>query len=100
MRGPLFLPELRHIPPPGTPLMITSQHPPRIVIQTPKNDLGTAVLVSLGHAMTDFADELGRLLAERGMSQRELARRANYDAGRINKICRAPNRPRRSWPRA
>ena len=36
MRGPLFLPELRHIPPPNTPLMITSQHPPRIVIQTLK----------------------------------------------------------------
>src|ERR1019366_5393438 len=35
-RGPLFLPELRHIPPPNTPLMITSQHPPRIVIQTLK----------------------------------------------------------------
>ena len=31
------------MPPPGTPLMITSQHPLRIVIQTPKNDLGTAV---------------------------------------------------------
>ena len=38
--------------------------------------------------MTDFADELSRLLAERGMSQRELARRANYDTGHINKICR------------
>src|ERR1019366_8445142 len=36
VRGPLFLPELRHIPPPSTPLMITSQHPPRIVIQTLK----------------------------------------------------------------
>src|ERR1019366_7924264 len=36
VRGPLFLPELRHIPPPNTPLMITSQHPPRIVIQTLK----------------------------------------------------------------
>jgi len=24
--------------------MIISQHPPRIVIQTPKNDLGTAVV--------------------------------------------------------
>jgi plasmid maintenance system antidote protein VapI len=38
--------------------------------------------------MTDFADELSRLLAERRMSQRELARRANYDTGHINKICR------------
>jgi hypothetical protein len=36
VRGPLFLPELRYLPPPGAPLMITSQHPPRIVIQTPK----------------------------------------------------------------
>ena len=32
------------MPPPGTPLMITSQHPLRIVIQTPKNDLGTTVV--------------------------------------------------------
>jgi transcriptional regulator with XRE-family HTH domain len=42
----------------------------------------------MGHAMSTFGDELCRLLAERGMSQRELARRANYDAGHINKICR------------
>jgi transcriptional regulator with XRE-family HTH domain len=31
-----------------------------------------------------FGDELGRLLAERGMSQRELARRSHYDSGYIN----------------
>jgi hypothetical protein len=39
VRGPLFLPELRYLPPAGTPLMITSQHSPRIVIQTPKTIL-------------------------------------------------------------
>jgi transcriptional regulator with XRE-family HTH domain len=33
-----------------------------------------------------FGDELRRLLAERGMSQRELARRGHYDAGFINKL--------------
>jgi transcriptional regulator with XRE-family HTH domain len=38
--------------------------------------------------MTDFADELSRLLAERGMSQRELARRSHYDSGYVNKLCR------------
>ena len=32
------------MPPPGTPLMITSQPPLRIVTQTPENDLGTAVV--------------------------------------------------------
>jgi transcriptional regulator with XRE-family HTH domain len=37
---------------------------------------------------TAFSGELRRLLAERGMSQRELARRANYDSGFINKLCR------------
>src|ERR1035437_3381182 len=41
----------------------------------------------LGYAMT-FGDELGRLLAERGMSQRELARRSHYDSGYINKLVR------------
>jgi len=35
-----------------------------------------------------FGDELGRLLAERGMSQRELARRSHYDSGYINKLVR------------
>ena len=35
-----------------------------------------------------FGDELRRLLAERGMSQRELARRSHYDSGYINKLVR------------
>jgi transcriptional regulator with XRE-family HTH domain len=35
-----------------------------------------------------FGDELCRLLAERGMSQRELARRSHYDSGYINKLVR------------
>ena len=38
--------------------------------------------------MSTFGGELCRLLAERGMSQRELARRANYDCGFVNKLCR------------
>jgi transcriptional regulator with XRE-family HTH domain len=38
--------------------------------------------------MSTFSGELCRLLAERGMSQRELARRANYDCGFVNKLCR------------
>lgn len=38
--------------------------------------------------MSTFGDELCRLLAKRGMSQRELARRANYDCGFVNKLCR------------
>src|ERR1019366_4249017 len=50
VRGPLFLPELRHIPPPNTPLMITSQHPPRIVIQTLKRSWnGRAFQRALDH---------------------------------------------------
>jgi transcriptional regulator with XRE-family HTH domain len=40
----------------------------------------------MGRAMT-FSDELCRLLRERGMSQRELARRSHYDCGHINKLC-------------
>jgi len=36
VRGPLFLPKPRHIPLQDAPLMITLQHPPRIVIQTAK----------------------------------------------------------------
>ena len=35
-----------------------------------------------------FGDELCRLLAERGMSQRELARRSHYNSGHISKVCR------------
>jgi plasmid maintenance system antidote protein VapI len=35
-----------------------------------------------------FGDELGRLLDERGMSQRELARRSHYDSGYVNKLVR------------
>ncbi len=34
-----------------------------------------------------FGTELRRLLAERGMSQRELARRSHYNPGYINKLC-------------
>lgn len=36
--------------------------------------------------MTDFGTELRRLLAERGLSLNELARRANYDAGYLSKV--------------
>jgi hypothetical protein len=60
VRGPLFLPELRHLPPPGAPLMITSQHPPRIVIQTPKNDLGTAVSFKVSSCESSIKTEGNR----------------------------------------
>jgi hypothetical protein len=39
VRGPLFLPELRYLSPAAAPLIITSQHPPRIAIQTPQTIL-------------------------------------------------------------
>jgi transcriptional regulator with XRE-family HTH domain len=40
----------------------------------------------MAHAMTDFGAELRRLLAERGMSLNELARRSNYDPGYLSKV--------------
>jgi transcriptional regulator with XRE-family HTH domain len=45
--------------------------------------------------MTAFGDELARLLAERGMSLRELARRSNYDNGHLSKVMRGRKRPTR-----
>src|SRR5260370_11487160 len=49
----------------------------------------------LAHAMTAFGDELRRLLAERGMSLNELARRSNYDSGYLSKVARGHKRPNR-----
>src|ERR1035437_6273468 len=46
----------------------------------------------LGYAMR-VGDELGRLLAERGISQRELARLSHYDAGFIKKLGRGLKQP-------
>src|SRR5450759_2014431 len=61
VRGPLFLPELRHIPPPNTPLMITSQHPPRIVIQTLKRSWNGRGLNPWGsHSLVESGDVIIR----------------------------------------
>lgn len=38
--------------------------------------------------MTGFGDELRRLLADRGMSLNELARRSHYDRGHLSKVVR------------
>lgn len=43
--------------------------------------------------MTDFADEVQRLMAERGMSLRGLARAASYDASHLSKILSGQRRP-------
>jgi transcriptional regulator with XRE-family HTH domain len=43
--------------------------------------------------MPDFADEVQRLMAERGMSLRGLARAASYDASHLSKILSGQRRP-------
>ncbi len=43
--------------------------------------------------MTDLGSELRRLLAERGMSLRDLARRVPCDSGNLSKIARGQKRP-------
>lgn len=47
----------------------------------------------LAHAMTAFGDEVRRLLAERDMSLRQLAKRSNFDNGYLSKILRGVKRP-------
>lgn len=42
----------------------------------------------LAYAMTAFSDELARLLAARGWSLNELARRSNYDRGHLSRVAR------------
>lgn len=42
--------------------------------------------------MTSFGEELIRLLAERGMSLNEAARRSNYDRGHLSKVARGLKR--------
>lgn len=44
-------------------------------------------------AMTDLGSELRRLLAERGMSLRDLARHVPCDSGNLSKIARGQKRP-------
>lgn len=44
-------------------------------------------------AMTDLGSELQRLLAERGMSLRDLARHVPCDSGNLSKIARGQRRP-------
>jgi transcriptional regulator with XRE-family HTH domain len=47
----------------------------------------------LVQAMTDLSSELRRLLAERGMSLRDLARHVPCDSGNLSKIARGQKRP-------
>ena len=47
----------------------------------------------LVQAMTDLGSELRRLLAERGMSLRDLARHVPCDSGNLSKIARGQKRP-------
>jgi len=43
--------------------------------------------------MADFGDEVRRLLAERGMSLRELARRSHYHVSYLSNVCNGRKRP-------
>jgi transcriptional regulator with XRE-family HTH domain len=44
------------------------------------------------HAMADFSESLRRLLAQQGMSLRELARRVPCDSGNLSKVARGQKR--------
>jgi hypothetical protein len=48
--------QLRHLPPPAAPLMITSQHPATKHDPTPQNDLGTAVWLDPGIDIAHFTN--------------------------------------------
>jgi transcriptional regulator with XRE-family HTH domain len=47
----------------------------------------------LVHAMTDFGDELGRLMAERGMSTRQLAEQVPCNHGYVSKLTGGAKQP-------
>jgi hypothetical protein len=69
VRGPLFLPELRHLPLPGAPLMITSQHSAANRDSKPQNDLGTAVQPIPAAHSADGAFRGGHVLCEENGAQ-------------------------------
>jgi transcriptional regulator with XRE-family HTH domain len=50
--------------------------------------------------MADFAAEVRRLMTERGMSLRGLAKAASYDPSYLSKVLSGQKRHPRIWPRA
>ena len=49
--------------------------------------------------MSDFAAELARLMAARGLGVRELARKVPCNPGHISNLRNGKARPSRSWPK-